>query len=94
MKLIIQIPCYNEEGSLPSTLADLPTEISGIDTIVVLIIDDGSIDKTVEIAKKNGVQNVIRHKSNKGLASALKTGLEKCFEMNADIIGNTDADNQ
>ena len=94
MKLIIQIPCYNEEETLPLTLADIPHKIEGIDTIEILIIDDGSKDKTVEIAKNLKVNHIVSFKQNKGLARAFEAGIEKCIEEGADIIVNTDGDNQ
>lgn len=94
MKLIIQIPCYNEEETLHTTLDDLPKKIDGIDTIEILIIDDGSTDKTVEVAHKNGVKHILSFRSNKGLARAFAAGIERCLELGADIIVNTDADNQ
>jgi len=94
MKLIIQIPCYNEEETLQTTLKDLPERIDGIDTIETLIIDDGSTDRTVEIARKNGVNHVVSFKNNKGLARAFAAGIEKSLELGADVIVNIDADNQ
>lgn len=94
MKLIIQIPCFNEEESLPVTLAELPKEIAGIDEIEVLVIDDGSTDRTVQVAKDCGVKHVLSLGSNKGLAKAFIAGLNKALELGADIIINTDADNQ
>ncbi len=94
MKLIIQIPCLNEEETLPITYADLPKEIKGIDTIETLIVDDGSTDKTIEIAKKIGINHIITHSSNRGLARAFKTGIEESLKRGADIIVNTDGDNQ
>jgi len=94
LKLIIQIPCYNEEEYLGVTLNDLPKKLEGIDEIEYLVIDDGSTDKTVEVAKKMGVNYVIRHNNNLGLARAFATGIENCLELGADIIVNTDADNQ
>jgi len=94
MKLIIQIPCYNEEEVLQTTLADLPKEIEGIDTIETLIVDDGSTDGTVAVAHKNGVHHVLSFKHNRGLARAFAAGIERCLELDADIIVNTDADNQ
>jgi glycosyltransferase involved in cell wall biosynthesis len=94
MKLIIQIPCYNEEDTLPVTLRDLPKEIKGIDKIETLIIDDGSKDKTAEIAKENGVNHVVKLAAHQGLAKCFYTGLYNCLQQGADIIVNTDADNQ
>ena len=94
MKLIIQIPCYNEETTLPVALRELPRKLPGIDTIEWLIIDDGSQDNTVEVAKKHGVDHVVRFKKNRGLAEGFKAGIDACVSMGADIIVNTDADNQ
>ena len=94
MKLIIQIPCYNEAETLPETVAALPRQIPGIDEIEILIIDDGSMDETVQVAQQIGVNHIIRQKQNKGLALAFTAGLEACLAHGADIIVNTDADNQ
>ena len=94
LKLVINIPCYNEEDTLPFVLKELPKEIEGIDKIEVQIIDDGSSDKTIEIAKKFGVVRIIRHKKNKGLGIAFKRGMQTALEFGADIFVNTDADNQ
>ncbi|NIR51204.1 glycosyltransferase family 2 protein [candidate division KSB1 bacterium] len=94
MKLIIQIPCLNEEDTLPRTIRDLPRAIEGIDEIETLIIDDGSTDQTVEVARQLGVNHMIRHTNNKGLAEAFMTGIDACLKLNADIIVNTDGDNQ
>lgn len=94
MKLIIQIPCLNESESLPKTLADLPKKIDGIDTIEILVIDDGSTDKTSEVAEQNGVDHIIRLTKRKGLATVFSTGLDACLKRGADIIVNTDADGQ
>ena len=94
MKLIIQIPCYNEEETLAITLNELPRKVSGFDIVEWLIIDDGSTDDTVRIAKENGVDHVIQHTSNQGLAKGFMTGLEGCLSFGADVIVNTDADNQ
>ena len=94
MKLIIQIPCYNEESTLAITLSELPKEIDGIDEIQVLIIDDGSMDKTLDVAKQNGVDNFVILPNNLGLAKAFSAGLAKSLELGADVIVNTDADNQ
>lgn len=93
-KLIIQIPCYNEEESLPITLAELPREVPGVDVVEWLIIDDGSVDDTVEVALANGVDHVVRMKRNSGLAKVFMAGLDACLELGADVILNTDADNQ
>lgn len=94
MKLIIQIPCHNEEETIGTTLSDLPRELPGIDEIEWLIIDDGSTDQTASIAKEHGVDHIISHYQNKGLAKAFMTGINACIEKGADIIVNTDADNQ
>ncbi len=94
MKLIIQIPCYNEEVALPVTLSQLPTHIDGIDEIEVLISDDGSTDRTVEIAKEYGVKHIITATHHRGLAKTFIVGIEKSIALGADIIVNTDADNQ
>lgn len=94
MKLIIQIPCYNEEETLEITLNDLPKQIDGIDEIEYLIINDGSKDKTVEIAKRWGVHHIINFHQNRGLAKGFMAGLDGCLRNGADIIVNTDADNQ
>jgi len=94
MKLIIQIPCYNEEKTLPVTLGDLPRQFPGVDEVEWLIIDDGSTDKTVEVARAHGVNHIVRHPRNFGLARAFMTGLDACLRSGADIIVNTDADGQ
>lgn len=94
MKLIIQIPCFNEAETLEIALNDLPRHIEGIDVIEYLIINDGSKDKTVEVAKKWGVNYVVNFKQNKGLAKGFMAGLDACLRNGADIIVNTDADNQ
>jgi len=94
MKLIIQIPCLNEEQTLPITLNDLPKKIKGIDVIEYLIIDDGSTDRTVEVAKQCGVHHIVRFPRNRGLAAAFRAGIDACLRLGADIIVNTDADNQ
>lgn len=94
MKLVIQIPCLNEEKSLPVTLKALPERIDGIDEIEILIINDGSKDNTIEVARSLGVTNFVSFSKNKGLAKAFVAGLNKALEMGADIIVNTDADNQ
>ena len=94
MKLIIQIPCYNEAETLEVALNDLPKQINGIDEIEYLIINDGSKDNTVEVAKNWGVHYVVNFKCNKGLAKGFMAGLDACLRQGADIIVNTDADNQ
>lgn len=94
MKLVIQIPCYNEAASLPHTIAHLPREVAGCDEVEWLVIDDGSTDDTAAIAESLGVDHVVRHPVNRGLAAAFMTGLESAVAGGADIIVNTDADNQ
>lgn len=93
-KLIIQIPCFNEEATLPETLADLPRHIEGVDIVEWLVIDDGSSDRTAELARELGVDHVVRHNRNRGLAAAFMTGLDAALMAGADVIVNTDADNQ
>ncbi len=94
MKLVIQIPCLNEEETLPATLADLPRALPGVDEIAVLVIDDGSRDRTSEVADKHGADRVVRFPQNRGLACAFARGLHEALDMGADVIVNTDADNQ
>jgi glycosyltransferase involved in cell wall biosynthesis len=94
MKLIIQIPCFNEEETLPQTFNDLPKAIEGIDKIEVLIIDDGSSDKTIEVARQLGVNHIVINKQNMGLARSFRRGVDECLRQGADIIVNTDGDNQ
>ncbi len=94
MKCIIQIPCYNEAKTLPETVAALPRTLPGIDTLEFLVIDDGSSDGTAELAQTLGVHHVVRHPRNLGLARAFMTGLDSSLRLGADIIVNTDADNQ
>ena len=94
MKLIIQIPCLNEEETLPLVLRELPTELPGIDRIETLIIDDGSTDATVAVAQQAGVDHIVSHPRNFGLARAFQTGFDTCLRLGADIIIHTDADNQ
>lgn len=94
MKLIIQIPCYNEAGTLAIALAALPRRVLGFDSVEWLIIDDGSSDDTVRVAREHGVDHVVRHTRNQGLARAFMTGLDACLRLGADVIVNTDADNQ
>jgi glycosyltransferase involved in cell wall biosynthesis len=94
MKLIIQIPCYNEAETLPLTLSALPRSVAGFDSVEWLIIDDGSIDDTVRVAKETGADYIVRHTRNQGLARAFMTGIRECVRLGADVIVNTDADNQ
>src|SRR4051812_42339482 len=94
MKLIIQIPCWNEEETLPVTLRDLPREVPGFDTVEWLVIDDGSTDRTIEVARANGVDHIVRLTTNKGLANGFQAGLDASLKLGADVIVNTDADNQ
>ncbi len=94
MKLIIQIPCFNEEQTLPETLADLPREMAGFDAVEWLVIDDGSTDRTVEVAREQGVDHIVRLTNNKGLANGFQAGLDAALKLGADVIVNTDADNQ
>jgi glycosyltransferase involved in cell wall biosynthesis len=94
MKLIIQIPCFNEGDHLPDTVAALPRSINGVDLIEYLVIDDGSKDDTSQVARNLGVHHIVRHRTNRGLAAAFRSGLEQALREGADIIVNTDADNQ
>lgn len=94
MKLIVQIPCFNEEETLPQTIRDIPREINGISEVEILVVDDGSTDNTIDTAIKNGVDHIVRHTSNKGLAKTFSTGMDACLRLGADIIVNTDGDNQ
>lgn len=94
MKLVVQIPCLNEEQTLPLVLAGIPKHIDGIDRIEILVVDDGSTDKTYEIARQHGVEHFVRHTGNMGLGRSFHDGIEKALELGADIIVNTDGDNQ
>src|SRR3954468_13718108 len=94
MKLIIQIPCFNEERTLPVTLRDLPRELPGFDSVEWLIVDDGSTDRTVEAARANGVDHIVWLHNNKGLPAAFQAGLDASLKLGADVIVNTDADHQ
>ncbi len=94
MKLIIQIPCYNEEHTLPMTLADLPKRIDGVDCIETQVIDDGSTDNTAEVARQLGVTHIIKFRQHRGLAAAFKAGVGNALGNRADILVNTDGDNQ
>ncbi|MGI8579331.1 MAG: glycosyltransferase family 2 protein [Solirubrobacteraceae bacterium] len=94
MKLIIQIPCLDEEEHLPGTLADLPRVLEGFDSVEWLIIDDGSTDGTIDVARANGVDHIVRLTNNKGLAAGFQAGLDAALKLGADVVVNTDADNQ
>jgi glycosyltransferase involved in cell wall biosynthesis len=94
MKLIIQIPCLNEEETLPVTVRDLPRKIDGFDAVEWLVIDDGSTDRTIAVARELGVDHIVRLTNNKGLANGFQAGMDACLKLGADVIVNTDADNQ
>jgi glycosyltransferase involved in cell wall biosynthesis len=94
MKLIIQIPCLNEEETLPATLADLPKVVEGFDVVEWLVIDDGSTDRTIDVARANGVHHIVKLTNNKGLAAGFQAGLDASLKLGADVVVNTDADNQ
>ncbi len=94
MKLIIQIPCFNEEHQLPVTLADLPRQVDGFDVVEWLVVDDGSTDRTIEVAREHGVDHIVRLTNHKGLAAAFQAGIDAGLKLGADVIVNTDADNQ
>lgn len=94
LKLIIQIPCFNEAEALPTTLAAIPRHVDGVETVEVLVVDDGSSDGTAAVARAGGADAVVRHRRNRGLAAAFQTGLDSCLRRGADIIVNLDADNQ
>ncbi|MEO6317431.1 MAG: glycosyltransferase family 2 protein [Acidimicrobiales bacterium] len=94
MKLIIQMPCLNEEEQLPTSMGALPREVDGFDSVEWLIIDDGSTDRTIDVARELGVDHVVKLTNNKGLAFAFQAGLDACLKLGADVIVNTDADNQ
>ena len=94
MKLMIQIPCLDEEDTLAATLGDIPRDIDGIDIVEVLVIDDGSTDRTGEVARENGADHVLRFSANRGLGHAFAAGMDYCLRADADIIVNTDGDNQ
>ncbi|MDB5171035.1 MAG: glycosyltransferase family 2 protein [Candidatus Saccharibacteria bacterium] len=94
MKLVVQIPCLNEEATLPLVLQSIPKKINGIDEIIVLVIDDGSTDNTVAVAREHGVTHFVRHNRNQGLGRSFHDGVQKALELGADIVVNTDGDNQ
>lgn len=94
MKLFVQIPCYNEESTIARTVKAIPRRISGIDEVRTLVIDDGSTDRTAEIAREIGVDHIVRSRRNRGLARAFQSGMDACLSLGADIIVNTDGDNQ
>lgn len=94
MRLFIQIPCYNEAQTLPLTLQSLPRRLPGVDEVEILVVDDGSQDGTAEVAAQHGAHHVVRLKTHRGLAAAFRSGLEACLRRGADLIVNTDADNQ
>ena len=94
MKVVVQVPCYNEEGTLHLVLSSIPKKIQGVDSVEILIIDDGSKDKTVEVAKKHGVKHFVIHKKNMGLARSFHDGVNYALSIGADIVVNTDGDNQ
>ena len=94
MKVFVQIPCFNEEKTLPLVLKSIPRKIPGVDDLEILIIDDGSTDKTVEIAKGLGVKHFVLHAQNRGLGTSFRHGVEYALEQGADIVVNTDGDNQ
>lgn len=94
MKLIVQIPCLNEEATLPATLDDIPRCIDGVDEVEVLVIDDGCTDRTVEVAREKGVDHILSFSGNRGLGHAFAAGIDRCLSLGADIIVNTDGDNQ
>ena len=94
MKLIVQIPCLNEEKTLPLTVTDIPRKIEGIDQVEILVIDDGSTDRTSDVARELGTDHVVRFEKNQGLAKAFMAGIDICLKLGADIIVNTDGDNQ
>ena len=94
MKLIVQIPCFDEEQTLPAVIRDIPRQVPGIDQVEILVIDDGSSDLTSEVARECGADHVIRFAHNRGLGQAFKAGFDECLRLGADIIVNTDGDNQ
>ena len=94
IRLVVQVPCLNEEETLGMVLSTIPKQIPGVDEIIVLIIDDGSTDRTVEVAKAHGVTHFVRHARNRGLGRSFHDGVQRALELGADIVVNTDGDNQ
>ena len=94
MKLFIQIPCYNEEATLPLVVRSIPRRIEGVDEVRILVVNDGSTDRTLDVARELGVDYIVSHRGNRGLAATFQTGLDTCLQLGADIIVNTDGDNQ
>ena len=94
MRLVVQVPCLNEEETLPAVLSTIPKEIPGVDEILVLIIDDGSTDRTIEVAQEHGVKHFVRHARNRGLGRSFHDGVQRALELGADIVVNTDGENQ
>ncbi len=94
MKLIVQIPCLDEEATLPATLAEIPRQVPGFDQVELLVIDDGSTDRTLEVARDLGVDHIVRLTNHRGLAAGFQAGLDACLKLGADVVVNTDADNQ
>ena len=94
MKLIIQIPCYNEAEILPKTLDELPEHLAGVDEVEILVVDDGSTDDTAQVARESGADHIVHLTRHLGLAQAFARGLDACLRLGADLIVNTDADNQ
>ena len=94
MKVIVQIPCFNEEATLPLVMADMPKQIPGVDTLEYLVVDDGCTDNTVAVAEKLGVHHIVTHAANMGLARSFRDGTDRALELGADIVVNTDGDNQ